>query len=118
MSTLAHVVQQLRKERNQALRSIEQLDKALKALGGLGGVRGRVGRVGACSDARQETKNNVSGGAQANCSSPARALGKVESSTAEQVSGRLCTDAIGSRQRERHLRGHFCRRRSLLIAVV
>lgn len=45
MSTLAHVVQQLRKERNQALRSIEQLDKALKALGGLGGVRGRVGRV-------------------------------------------------------------------------
>ncbi len=46
MSTLAHVVQQLRKERNQALRSIEQLDEALKALGGLGPVRGRGARVG------------------------------------------------------------------------
>src|SRR5208337_1391778 len=42
----------------------------------------------ACSDARQETKNNVSGGTQENFGGPARALGKVESSTAEQVSGR------------------------------
>lgn len=45
MSNLANVVQQLKKERDQAQRSIEQLDKALKALGGLSGVRGRVGRV-------------------------------------------------------------------------
>ena len=43
MSNLAKVVQQLRKEREQARRTVEQLDEALKALGGL---RGRVGRVG------------------------------------------------------------------------
>jgi hypothetical protein len=40
MSNLAHVVQQLRKERNQAQTRIEQLDEALKALAGLTGVRG------------------------------------------------------------------------------
>src|SRR5208282_5918250 len=38
MSNLANVVQQLKKERDQAQRSIEQLDEALKALGGLSGV--------------------------------------------------------------------------------
>jgi hypothetical protein len=32
MSNLAHVVQQIKKERNQAQRRIEQLDNALKAL--------------------------------------------------------------------------------------
>ncbi len=52
-----------------------------------------------CTGVGLETKDHVSGGAQANCNSPARALGKVESSTPEQVSGRLCADAIGSRQR-------------------
>ena len=40
MSNLANVVQQLRKERDQAQRRIEQLDGALKALAGLSGVRG------------------------------------------------------------------------------
>ena len=45
MANLATVVQQLRKERDQAQRRVEQLDEALNALGGLGGVRGRVGRV-------------------------------------------------------------------------
>ena len=45
MSNLANVVQQLRKERDQAQRRIEQLDGALKALAGLSGVRGTtVGR--------------------------------------------------------------------------
>jgi hypothetical protein len=34
MPHLAHVVQQLRKERNQAQRRVEQLDEALKALTG------------------------------------------------------------------------------------
>jgi hypothetical protein len=46
MSNLAHVVQQLRKERNQAQRRIEQLDQALKALTGLGGLRGNAPGVG------------------------------------------------------------------------
>jgi len=36
MSNLAQVVQQLRKERNQAQTRIEQLDEALKALSGVG----------------------------------------------------------------------------------
>ena len=62
MSTLAHVVQQLRKERNQAQRSIEQLDAALKALGGVGsceefpqdtaGLRRRAGNEGQCQRRR------------------------------------------------------------------
>ena len=46
MLNLANVVQQLRKERNQAHRTIEQLDEALKALTGLSGVgRGTSSRV-------------------------------------------------------------------------
>jgi hypothetical protein len=45
MANLDNVVQQLKKERDQAQRRIDQLDEALKALGGLGGARGRVGRV-------------------------------------------------------------------------
>lgn len=36
MSNLAHVVQQLRKERNHAFRTMKQLDEALKALSGVG----------------------------------------------------------------------------------
>ena len=46
MSNLAHVVQQLRKERNQAQTRIEQLDEALKALTGLTGVRRTSQRQG------------------------------------------------------------------------
>lgn len=46
MSNLAHVVQQLRKKRNQALRSIVQLDEALKALSGVGALRGTTTRHG------------------------------------------------------------------------
>ena len=46
MSNLAHVVEQLKKERNQALRRIEQLDEALKALGGVGALRGTPTRRG------------------------------------------------------------------------
>ena len=45
MSNLANVVQQLKKERDQAQRTIEQLDSALKALSGLDGVRGKIGSV-------------------------------------------------------------------------
>ncbi len=44
MSNLAHVVQQLRKERDQAQRRIEQLDEALKALSGFGALRGTTKR--------------------------------------------------------------------------
>lgn len=45
MSNLANVVQQSRKERDQAQRRIKQLDGALKALAGLSGFRGTtVGR--------------------------------------------------------------------------
>lgn len=39
MSNLTKAVQWLRKERDQAQRSVEQLDAALKALTGLGGSR-------------------------------------------------------------------------------
>jgi hypothetical protein len=46
MSNLAHVVQQLRKERDQAQRRIEQLDEALKALSGFGALRGTTKRHG------------------------------------------------------------------------
>ena len=46
MSNLANVVQQLRKEREQAQKRIEHLDEALKALTGLGGVRKTDGRRG------------------------------------------------------------------------
>jgi hypothetical protein len=40
MPNLAHVVQQLRKERHQAQRRVEQLDEALKTLTGVGALRG------------------------------------------------------------------------------
>jgi hypothetical protein len=57
MSNLANVVQQLRKERDQAQKRIGQLDDALKALSGLGGVRGTAGRRGSpqISDAKRRT---------------------------------------------------------------
>jgi hypothetical protein len=57
MSNLANVVQQLRKERDQAQKRIEHLDEALKALTGLGGVRGIAGRRGSpqISGAKQRT---------------------------------------------------------------
>ncbi len=45
MANLANVVQQLKKERDQAQRRIEQLDEALKALGSLDVRRGRIGRA-------------------------------------------------------------------------
>ncbi len=44
MANLANVVQQLRRERDQAQRRMEQLDEALRVLGGLGGSR-RIGRT-------------------------------------------------------------------------
>ncbi|MFZ0308802.1 MAG: hypothetical protein WAL89_11540 [Candidatus Sulfotelmatobacter sp.] len=46
MSNLANVVQQLKKERDKAQRTIEQLDSALKALSGLDGLRAAIGSVG------------------------------------------------------------------------
>ena len=46
MSNLANVVQQLRKERNQAQRRIAQLDEALKALAGLNAGPGTTGGRG------------------------------------------------------------------------
>jgi len=39
MSNLANVVQQLRKERDQAQHTVEQLDAALKVLSGVGALR-------------------------------------------------------------------------------
>jgi hypothetical protein len=44
MTNLATVVQQLRKERDQAQKRVEQLDQALQALTGVGGIRGASGR--------------------------------------------------------------------------
>jgi hypothetical protein len=46
MTSLATVVQQLRKERDQTQKRIEQLDQALKALTGVGGLRATGGRRG------------------------------------------------------------------------
>ena len=46
MSNLANVVQQLKKERDQAQRTIEQLDSALKALSDLDGLRETIRNVG------------------------------------------------------------------------
>jgi hypothetical protein len=46
MSNLADVVEQLRKERDQAQRRVEQVEQALKALRGLGGSRGGARTVG------------------------------------------------------------------------
>jgi hypothetical protein len=45
MSNLANVVQELKKERDQAQRTIKQLDAALQALNGLSGLPRRIGRV-------------------------------------------------------------------------
>jgi hypothetical protein len=46
MTSLATVVQQLRKERDQAQKRTEQLDQALKALIGVGGLSAASGRRG------------------------------------------------------------------------
>jgi len=46
MWNLANLVQELKKERDQAQRRIEQLDEALTALSGLGGSRGTARSVG------------------------------------------------------------------------
>jgi hypothetical protein len=60
MSNLAHVVQQLRKERNQAQTRIEQLDEALKALTGLSGVRGTAQRQGHAQAGRKRRTMSAS----------------------------------------------------------
>jgi hypothetical protein len=53
MANLAGVVQQLRKERDQAARTVEQLDVALAALNGTSsGTSGRRGRLSAAARAR------------------------------------------------------------------
>ena len=46
MANLAGVVQQLRKERDQAARTVEQLDAALAALDGGTGTRRKISAVG------------------------------------------------------------------------
>ena len=51
MANLAGVVQQLRKERDRAARTVEQLDAALAALDG-GRTSGRRGRLSAAARAR------------------------------------------------------------------
>ena len=70
MMNLAKAVLQLKNERERARRKLEQLDSALSALAGLGGSSGKTGR---------ETENDVGGGAQTNCSGPARSLGQSKS---------------------------------------
>ncbi len=60
MSTLAKVVQHLRKERDQAQRRIEQLDEALKALtkvSGVGGIHER--RSGAQASGKRKTMSSA-----------------------------------------------------------
>jgi hypothetical protein len=62
MSNLAHVVQELRKERDQAQRRVEQLDEALKALTGISAVRGTTTRHGRAqaSGAKRRTMSSAS----------------------------------------------------------
>jgi hypothetical protein len=53
MANLSGVVQQLRRERDQAARTVEQLDAALRALNGASsGTSGRRGRLSAAARAR------------------------------------------------------------------
>jgi hypothetical protein len=46
MTSLTIVIQQLRKERDQAQKRVEQLDQALEALTSVGGLRASSGRRG------------------------------------------------------------------------
>jgi len=46
MSKLAHVVEQLKKERDQAQRRVKQLDEALRALSGAGALHTSPSRHG------------------------------------------------------------------------
>jgi|GEM_PF-605786 len=63
MSNLAHVVQQLTKERNQAQQRVEQLNDALKALTAVSAVRGTAARHG---------RRQASGGKRRTMSAAAR----------------------------------------------
>jgi hypothetical protein len=56
MSNLAHVVQQLRKERNLALRAIKQLDEALKALSGVGALGATTTSHGSAQASRRKRR--------------------------------------------------------------
>jgi hypothetical protein len=49
------VVHQLKKERNQALRTFEQLDEALKVLSGVGALRGSATRLGQAPGGKRRT---------------------------------------------------------------
>jgi hypothetical protein len=115
MSNLAHVVHQLRKEWDQAQCRVEHLDAAFE-----GAERGRRAtrnchKTRPCSGVESETKADVSCGPQTNCSRPARAVGKVEGSAAEEIGRRLCANAIGSRQRRTgKARGYFGARHASL----
>ena len=83
MPNLAHVVQQLRQERHQAQRRVEQLDEALTDRSWR--ATRNYHKTRPCSSFGPEMKNDVDCVTQTNCSRPAGALGKVESSTAEQI---------------------------------
>jgi hypothetical protein len=63
MPNLAHVVQQLRKERDQAQQRVEQRDEALKALTGISAARGTTTRQG---------RAQASGGKRRTMSAPSR----------------------------------------------
>jgi hypothetical protein len=68
MSNLARVVQQLRKDRDQAQRRVEEPEDTAVLMR-------RAENEGPCQRRRKT-----------NCGSPRRALGKVESGTAERIS--------------------------------
>lgn len=85
MSTLAKVVQHLRKEHDQAQNRLDQLDEALKALTGLSGAGGiHERRSGA--DARK-AQNDLSSGSETDRGGATYALGEVESCSASEVNG-------------------------------
>ncbi len=85
MSNLSHVVQQLKKERNQALHAIEQLDEALKALSGVGALGATTKRHGRGQASRRK-RRTMSAAARRRIAAAQRALGEMEGSTPQQVS--------------------------------
>jgi hypothetical protein len=83
MTNLATVVQQLRKERDQAQKRIDQLDQTLEALTGVGGIRGTSGRRRRVN--ASATRRTMSAAARKRIAAAQRALGDVESRAKKEV---------------------------------
>ena len=84
MTDLAGVVQELRKERDQAAKQVGRLDAALAALDGVS--RGKItGTRSRLSPAAREEEGVICRRSEENCRSPEKTVGK-DQSCAEEVS--------------------------------